>query len=96
MLRRNISYFIGDDDNDENHPELDLRCSAEIQGAERFERSRNYWTYLVATFGRGVLANQRRICIPHGTHNFRTIWGTPCGASQISGSGSCAPPPCPA
>jgi pimeloyl-ACP methyl ester carboxylesterase len=96
MLRRNVTYFIGDDDNDENHPELDRHCSAEIQGAERFERSRNYWRYLVAAFGPQVQANQRQICIPRGTHDFRTIWGTPCGASLIGGTGACAPAPCPA
>jgi pimeloyl-ACP methyl ester carboxylesterase len=95
MLRRNVIYFIGDDDNDENHPELDTHCGAEIQGAERFERSRNYWSYLVNKFGRAVLANQRRICIERGTHNSRTIWGTNCGSFYISGAGSCAPAPCP-
>jgi hypothetical protein len=95
MLRRTVVYFIGDDDNDENHPELDTHCGAEMQGAERFERSRNYWGYLVGKFGRAVLANQRRICIEAGTHDARTIWGTSCGSFYINGAGSCAPTPCP-
>jgi pimeloyl-ACP methyl ester carboxylesterase len=95
MLRRNVIYFIGDDDNDENHPELDTNCGAEMQGAERFERSRNFWSYLVGKFGRAVLTNQRRICIERGTHDARTIWGTSCGTFYISDTGSCAPAPCP-
>jgi hypothetical protein len=72
FLRRTVVYFIGIVDNDEHHPQLDTRCAAEMQGAERFERSRNYWNHLVSKFGRPTLVNQRRGCVPHGTHNSRT------------------------
>ena len=95
LLRRTVVYFIGNDDDDEDHPLLDTRCAAELQGAERFARSQNYWQHLLERFGRNVTLHQRRICVDHGTHNSRTIWGTSCGAFYISGEGSCSPSPCP-
>jgi hypothetical protein len=93
--RRNVVYFIGNDDDDQDHPGLDTRCAADLQGPERFSRSRNYWRHLLEKFGPEALTRQTRICIESGTHNVRTILGTPCGRFYLSGTGDCPPSPCP-
>jgi pimeloyl-ACP methyl ester carboxylesterase len=95
FLRRSVVYFIGDDDNDENHPDLDKRCAAEMQGPERFQRSRNYWNHLMTRFGAAALERQLRFCVPRGTHNSRTIWDSACARFYISGTGACQPSRCP-
>jgi hypothetical protein len=95
FLRRRIVFFIGNDDDDPDHPELDRNCAAELQGEQRFARSRNYWTHLQDQLRQPALANLRRICIPHGIHAGRTIWSTPCGQFYLNGTGTCQPAPCP-
>jgi hypothetical protein len=45
-VSRNITYLLGQQDTDPNHPALDKSCAAETQGAYRLIRGHNYFDYL--------------------------------------------------
>ena len=45
-VSRNITYLLGQQDTDPNHPALDKSCEAESQGAYRLIRGHNYFDYL--------------------------------------------------
>lgn len=45
-VSRDITYLLGQQDADPNHPALDKGCEAETQGAYRLIRGHNYFDYL--------------------------------------------------
>ena len=45
-VSRDITYLLGEQDTDPNHPALDKSCEAETQGAYRLIRGHNYVDYL--------------------------------------------------
>ncbi|MDQ0742508.1 alpha/beta hydrolase [Pseudomonas sp. W4I3] len=45
-VSRDITYLLGQQDTDPNHPALDKSCEAETQGAYRLIRGHNYFNYL--------------------------------------------------
>ncbi|MCK3829394.1 alpha/beta hydrolase [Pseudomonas fluorescens] len=45
-VSRDITYLLGQQDTDPNHPALDKGCEAEAQGAYRLIRGHNYFGYL--------------------------------------------------
>eukprot|EP01132_Coremiostelium_polycephalum_P021253 gene21253-25251_t len=45
-VSRNVTYLLGQQDTDPNHPALDKSCGAETQGAYRLIRGHNYFDYL--------------------------------------------------
>ncbi|MCK3854042.1 alpha/beta hydrolase [Pseudomonas sp. W2Jun17] len=45
-VSRDITYLLGQQDTDPNHPALDKSCEAEAQGAYRLIRGHNYFGYL--------------------------------------------------
>ncbi|MGR3965518.1 alpha/beta hydrolase [Pseudomonas sp. 910_23] len=45
-VSRDITYLLGQQDTDPNHPALDKSCEAETQGAYRLIRGHNYFGYL--------------------------------------------------
>ncbi|MGH8451898.1 alpha/beta hydrolase [Pseudomonas sp.] len=45
-VSRHITYLLGQQDTDPNHPALDKSCEAETQGAYRLIRGHNYFDYL--------------------------------------------------
>ncbi|MBI6632251.1 alpha/beta hydrolase [Pseudomonas paralactis] len=45
-VSRDITYLLGQQDTDPNHPALDKNCEAETQGAYRLIRGHNYFDYL--------------------------------------------------
>ncbi|KRP63910.1 alpha/beta hydrolase [Pseudomonas orientalis] len=45
-VSRDITYLLGQQDTDPNHPALDKSCEAETQGAYRLIRGHNYFDYL--------------------------------------------------
>jgi pimeloyl-ACP methyl ester carboxylesterase len=45
-VSRSITYLLGQQDTNPNHPALDKGCEAEAQGAYRLIRGRNYFDYL--------------------------------------------------
>ena len=45
-VSRTITYLLGQQDTDPNHPALDKSCEAETQGAYRLIRGHNYFDYL--------------------------------------------------
>ncbi|AZE57620.1 putative exported protein [Pseudomonas synxantha] len=45
-VSRDITYLLGQQDTDPNHPALDKSCEAETQGAYRLLRGHNYFDYI--------------------------------------------------
>lgn len=45
-VSRDVTYLLGQQDTDPNHPALDKSCEAETQGAYRLIRGHNYFNYL--------------------------------------------------
>ncbi|WP_168233280.1 alpha/beta hydrolase [Pseudomonas veronii] len=45
-VSRDITYLLGQQDTDPNHPALDKSCEAQTQGAYRLIRGHNYFDYL--------------------------------------------------
>ncbi|MBN2978350.1 hypothetical protein BFW88_23995 [Pseudomonas fluorescens] len=45
-VSRDMTYLLGQQDTDPNHPALDKSCEAETQGAYRLIRGHNYFDYL--------------------------------------------------
>ena len=45
-VSRDVTYLLGQQDTDPNHPALDKSCEAETQGAYRLMRGHNYFDYL--------------------------------------------------
>lgn len=45
-VSRNVTYLLGQQDTDPNHPALDKSCAAEAEGAYRLIRGHNYFDYL--------------------------------------------------
>ncbi|AZF07472.1 alpha/beta hydrolase [Pseudomonas sp. R5-89-07] len=45
-VSRDVTYLLGQQDTDPNHPALDKSCEAETQGAYRLIRGHNYFDYL--------------------------------------------------
>lgn len=81
--QRNMTYLVGSDDNDPNHPVLDKACGAEAEGATRLQRARAYWRYerLLAT-PQKVIQHQYFEVVGVG-HNQSKMLGSRCGALAI-------------
>ena len=65
-VSRNITYLLGQQDTDPNHPALDKSCEAETQGAYRLIRGHNYFDYLKQ---RHPQLTQKLVEVPGVGHN---------------------------
>jgi len=85
--RRQITYLLGGDDNDPNHPKLDKRCGAEAQGPSRLERGLAYQRYERHLAGTALqLARSEYEVIGVG-HNQTGMFGSQCGRVALFGNG---------
>lgn len=82
-VQRNITYLLGQQDTDPNHPALDKRCEAETQGAYRLIRGHNYVDYLQRRHPQGL--NQRLIEVPGVGHNGDKMFTSPEGMKAVFG-----------
>lgn len=80
---RDITYLLGAEDIDTNHPALDKRCEAEAQGAFRLVRGKNYFEYLTRRHPQGL--NQRLIEVPGVGHNGDRMFTSPEGQKVLFG-----------
>jgi hypothetical protein len=89
--RRQVTYLLGDADNNPEHRLLDKRCAAEAQGATRLARGRGYLRYeawLPALKG----SVHRAYEVIGVGHDQRGMYGSTCGARALLGREVSMPP----
>ncbi|MFP3540410.1 alpha/beta hydrolase [Pseudomonas protegens] len=80
-VTRDITYLLGQQDTDPNHPALDKSCAAETQGAYRLIRGHNYFDYLVRRHPQGLL--QRLVEVPGVGHDGDRMFTSPEGQAAV-------------
>lgn len=79
---RNITYLLGQQDTDPNHPALDKSCEAETQGAYRLIRGHNYFDYLKQ---RHPQLTQKLVEVPGVGHDGDKMFTSPEGEKVLFG-----------
>ncbi len=79
-VSRNITYLLGQQDTDPNHPALDKSCEAETQGAYRLIRGHNYFDYLKQ---RHPQLGHRLVEVPGVGHNGDGMFTSPQGQKVL-------------
>lgn len=79
-----LTYLLGAQDTDPNHPALDKSCAAEAQGPYRLARGLNYYHYLQ---GRHPGLSQRLVEVPGVGHNGDAIFTSSAGRQVLFGRG---------
>ena len=85
---RNVTYLMGMDDTDLNHPVLDKSCGAETQGPQRFARGHAYFAMMQARHGAAL--RQRLIDVPGIAHEGGRMFNSACGLAALFGKPGCA------
>jgi hypothetical protein len=88
---RDVTYLLGNADNNPEHRWLDKRCGAEAQGATRLARGRAYLRYEAWLPALKQNAHQAHEVAGVG-HDQRGMFGSVCGARALFGSGAQAAP----
>ncbi|MBW1245534.1 alpha/beta hydrolase [Pseudomonas tolaasii] len=81
-VSRNVTYLLGQQDTDPNHPALDKSCEAETQGAYRLIRGHNYFDYLKA---RHPQLGHKLVEVPGVGHNGDGMFTSPEGEKVLFG-----------
>ena len=79
-VSRDITYLLGQQDTDPNHPALDKSCEAETQGAYRLIRGHNYFDYLKQ---RHPQLTQRLVEVPGVGHDGDKMFTSPEGQKVL-------------
>ncbi|QEU04293.1 alpha/beta hydrolase [Pseudomonas oryzihabitans] len=79
-----LTYLLGAEDTNPNHPALDKGCAAEAQGPYRLARGLNYYRYLQ---GRHPGLRQALVEVPGVGHNGDAIFTSPAGRQALFGAG---------
>jgi len=80
-VKRDVTYLLGQNDTDPQHPALDKSCAAEAQGPYRLARGQNYFKYLQKRHPEGI--NQRLIVVPNVGHSGNGIFTSPEGQAVL-------------
>ncbi|MEB0044552.1 MULTISPECIES: alpha/beta fold hydrolase [unclassified Pseudomonas] len=80
-IKRDVTYLLGQQDTDPNHPALDKGCEAEAQGAYRLIRGHNFFDYLLRRHPQGV--NQRLVEVHGVGHNGDGMFTSPEGQKVL-------------
>jgi hypothetical protein len=80
-VKRDITYLLGQQDNDPNHPALDKRCEAQAQGANRLIRGHNYFNYLKRRHPQGL--SQQLLEVPGVGHDGNGMFTSPEGQKAL-------------
>ncbi|RON46810.1 alpha/beta hydrolase [Pseudomonas frederiksbergensis] len=80
-IKRDVTYLLGQQDTDPQHPALDKGCEAEAQGAYRLVRGHNFFDYLLRRNPQGV--NQRLVEVPGVGHNGDGMFTSPEGQKVL-------------
>lgn len=84
--KRNVTYLLGTADNDPNHPELDKRCGAQLQGDSRLTRGQNYERYERYLAGSSIPLTRTEYEVIGVGHNQRRMFGSQCGQMALFGA----------
>ncbi|MEM8510450.1 MAG: hypothetical protein AAF717_21630 [Bacteroidota bacterium] len=79
LPQREVTYLIGQNDNDPNGNLVDSSCEVLFQGADRFERAINYFDYLVHFYGPSIREDQRIKIVPGVGHSSRGMFQSESG-----------------
>ncbi|WP_256351478.1 alpha/beta hydrolase [Pseudomonas gingeri] len=80
-VQRSITYLLGQQDTDPNHPALDKSCGAEAQGPYRLIRGHNYFAYLQQRHPQGLA--QTLVEVPGVGHNGDGMFTSPQGQKAL-------------
>ncbi|MGY2201109.1 alpha/beta hydrolase [Pseudomonas gingeri] len=80
-VQRSITYLLGKQDTDPNHPALDKSCGAEAQGPYRLIRGHNYFAYLQQRHPQGLA--QTLVEVPGVGHNGDGMFTSPQGQKAL-------------
>ena len=70
---REIHYLVGEDDDDTDHPGLDTRCPAMLQGQHRRERMEVFYNYLRSYYNDDISQNHSIDVVSGVGHDFDLI-----------------------
>jgi pimeloyl-ACP methyl ester carboxylesterase len=79
--KRDITYLLGQQDTDPNHPALDKSCEAQAQGANRLIRGHYYFDYLRKRHPKGL--DQQLIEVPGVGHDGDGMFTSPEGQKAL-------------
>jgi len=82
-IKRDITYLLGQQDIDPEHPALDKGCEAQTQGAYRLLRGHFFFDYLTRRHPLGL--NQRLIEVPGVGHDGDGMFNSPEGLRVLFG-----------
>ena len=89
-LTRRVIYMAGGNDSDPNHSALDKTCMAETQGANRLERSLNYFAHVQKRAkSQGVTLRHTRIEVPGIAHDADRMFNSVCGMAAVFDAPGC-------
>lgn len=81
--QRRVTYLLGLEDDDPEHPELDRSCAARAQGVHRLARGNAYVDHLRRHYGRDVLRGHTRIHVPGVGHCGDGMFSAPQGLRAL-------------
>jgi hypothetical protein len=83
--QREVTYLLGDRDNDPKHPALDRSPAALLQGANRQERGRLYYAHLLHLYGPQITLTQQLEIVHNAGHSARRMFDSTPGAHWLFG-----------
>jgi len=87
---RQVTYLVGEEDDDPNDRNLARSAPAMLQGENRLERSVIYYNYLRHVFGPEIEQTQRLAVVPGAGHESGPVFRSEAGLQAICGDA--APP----
>ena len=89
-LTRRVIYVAGGRDIDPNHSALDMSCMAETQGANRLERSLNYFAHVQKLAKSQALSlRHTRVEVPGVAHDADLMFNSICGLTALFDTPGC-------
>jgi pimeloyl-ACP methyl ester carboxylesterase len=83
---RNVTYLVGAEDNNPNHPLLDKACGARLEGTDRANRHENYLRYEQFLSNKwGVPVKREHAQVPGAGHEADEVFGARIAAEKVFG-----------
>lgn len=82
--QQDVTYLLGENDTDPNHPALDKSCGAQAQGPFRLARGLSYYSHLVEQQP-DVINRQRLLIVPGVGHSADGVFNSDVGQKALFG-----------